>query len=184
MANCKFRTLRAAHALQQGKLVAHATSTVAGIAASPLCPKAVKQLQRFKQRQGPFVLIADSIRTAIRHTRCLSPPLRRTMRQSWPGNTTIVAPGRPGLPRACYAKGRIALRVDADPACRRLAKLCGGLVLSSSLNRRKQPLQSPSRRLRMRWHRHIDEMMTNGNQNNTPSRLLLWNKGRFHTLRY
>jgi len=179
----KLRALRAARTLRQGKLVAHDTSTVTGIAASPLCPKAVRQLQQFKQRLGPFVFIADSMRTVISHTRYLPPPLRRAMRQAWPGNTTFVLPGRSGLPHACYARGKIALRVDADTTCRRLAKLSGGLILSSSLNRRKQPLQSPSRPLRMRWHRHIDGIIANENKSNIPSRLLLWKKDRLLTLR-
>ena len=182
-------TLRAARMLQQGKLIAHTTSTVSGVAASPFCPQAVQHLQRFKQRRATFILLADSIQTAMRYTRYLPPTLRRTMQQSWPGTTTLVVPGCPGLPRACYAGGRIALRVDNDPACRRLAGLCGGLMLSSSLNRRKQPLQSPSLRLRLRWHRYLDGIsMDSANcQNNrscVPSRLLLWKHGRFHTLRH
>jgi len=179
----KLRTLRAARMLQQGKLVAHNTSTVAGIAASPLCPKAVQQLQQFKQRQGPFVFIADSIRTAMRHIRYLPPPLRRAVRQAWPGNTTFVLPGRPGLPRTCYAKGRIALRVDADTTCCRLAALSGGLILSSSLNRRGGNIQTPNWRLRMHWHRHIDGVISGEKQSNTPSTLLLWKKDHFHVLR-
>jgi len=179
----KLRALRAAHTLQQGKLVAHDTSTVAGIAASPLCPKAVRQLQRFKQRQGPFVLLADSIRTAMRHIRYLPPPLRRAMRQAWPGNTTFVLPGRPGLPRTCYARGRIALRVDADTTCRRLATLSGGLILSSSLNRRGGNIHTPNWRLRMHWHRHIDGVISGEEQSNTPSTLLLWKKDHFYVLR-
>lgn len=179
----KLRVLRGARILQNGKLIAHATSTVAGIAASPFSPRAVGQLQQFKQRQGPFVLIADSIRTAVRHTRYLPPALRRAIRQLWPGNVTLIVPGRPGLSRACYANGRIALRVDADPVCRRLAKLNGGLILSSSLNRRKRTLQSPSRSLRMRWHRHLGGMIANTRKGATPSRLLLWKKNHFHTLR-
>lgn len=183
MVRSKLRALRAAHMLQQGKLVAHATSTVAGIAASPLCPMAVRRLQQFKQRQGPFVFIADSMRTVIRHTRYLPPSLRQAMRQAWPGNTTFVVPGRPGLPHTCYAKGRIALRVDVDTTCRRLAALNGGLILSSSLNRRKQRLQSPSRRLRMRWHRHMDGVIATEQSRNSPSALLLWKHGRFHSLR-
>jgi len=179
----KWRTLRGAGILQNGKLIAHATSTVAGVAASPYCPQAVRRLQQFKQRQGPFVFIADSIHTAVRHTRYLPSPLRQAMRQLWPGNTTLIVPGKPGLPHACDAKGRIALRVDADNASRRLAKSCGGLMLSSSLNRRKQPIRTPSRHLRMRWHRHIDGALANKEMENTPSRLLLWKNNRFHVLR-
>jgi len=179
----KLRALRAARLLRQGKLVAHGTSTVAGIAASPLCPQAIRKLQRFKQRQGPFVLIVNSIRTAVRHTRYLPPPLRRAMRQAWPGNTTFVLPGRPGLPHACYARGKIALRVDADTTCRRLAALSGGLILSSSLNRKGGNIQTPDWRLRMHWHRHIDGVISGEKQSNTPSTLLLWKKDHFNVLR-
>jgi len=153
------------------------------MAASPLRLQSVLKLQRFKQRQAPFLLIADSMRTAIRHTRYLPHALRRTMHQVWPGNTTLVVPGRPGLPCACYAKGKIALRVDADSTSRQLAKLSGGLILSSSLNRRGQAIQPPNRRLRMRWHRHMNGVIADEKQHNTPSRLLLWKVGRFHTLR-
>lgn len=180
----KLRALRAARTLQQGGLVAHQTSTVAGIAASPCYPQAVRRLQQFKQRQGPFILIADSIHTVMRHTRYMSPSLRLAMQQLWPGNTTLVVSGCPGLPRACYTKGKIALRVDGDPVCRRLAKFSGGLILSSSLNRRKQSLQSPSRHLRMRWHRHIDDIISHVTKNRCiPSKLLLWKRGTFQILR-
>jgi len=179
----KLRALRASRILQSGKLIAHATSTVPGMAASPLCPQSVRALQQFKQRQGPFLFIADSIHTAVHHTRYLPHTLRQAMRQSWPGNTTLVVPGCPGLPCACYSKGKIALRVDADITSRRLAKLSGGLILSSSLNRRGQSLQSPNHRLRMRWHRHIGGIISNEKQNNTPSILLLWKTGHLHALR-
>jgi len=179
----KLRVLRVARTLQQGKLVAHLTSTIAGVAASPFCPRAVQRLQQFKQRQGPFVFIADSIHTAMRYTRYLSPPLRQAMQQSWPGNTTFVLPGRPGLPRACYARGRIALRVDADAICQRLAALNGGLILSSSLNRRGGCVQTPDRQLHARWHRYISNVITGETQDNTPSAILLWRKGHFHPLR-
>ncbi len=179
----KLTTLRAARILRQGKLIAHHTSTVPGIAASPFSPQSVRRLQRFKQRRSPFILIADSIQTAMSYTRYLSPPLRRAMQQVWPGHTTLVVPACPGLPRSCYAGGQIALRVDNDPICRLLAQLNGGLILSSSLNRRKQPLQTPSRHLRMRMHRHIDGIIGGENITNEPSRLLLWKNGAFHTLR-
>lgn len=175
--------LRSARILQNGQLIAHTTSTVAGIAASPFCPEAVRRLQQFKHRQGPFVLIADSTHTAIHHTRYLSPTLRQAMRQLWPGKTTLIVPGKPGLPRACYAKGCIALRVDADHVSRRLAKLCGGLMISSSLNQHKQPVQTPSRHLRMRWHRHIHAAIAAGGKGSAPSTLLLWKRGCFRILR-
>jgi len=179
----KLLTFRAARLLRQGKLVAHDTSTVAGIAASPLDSRAIQKFQRFKQRQGPFICIADSMRTAVRHTRYLPHALRRAMQQYWPGNTTLVVPGRPGLPRACYARGKIALRVDDDATSRRLARLSNGLILSTSLNRRKQQLQPLNPRIRMRWHRYVSGVMTAEKRPNAPSSILLWKHGHFHRLR-
>jgi len=123
------------------------------------------------------------MRTAVRHTRYLPHVLRRAMRQFWPGNTTLVVPGRPGLPRACYARGKIALRVDGDATSRRLARLSNGLILSTSLNRRKQPLQSLNPRIRMRWHRYVSGVMTAEKRPNEPSSILLWKHGHFHRLR-
>jgi len=75
------------------------------------------------------------------------------------------------------------MRVDTDTTCRRLAALSGGLILSSSLNRRGGNVRVPGWRLRMHWHRYIDGVISGKKQNNTPSTLLLWKKDHFHVLR-
>jgi len=90
----------------------------------------------FKQRQGPFLLLADSIHTALSLARYYSPELRRLAHQVWPGTTTLVFVGKPGLPACCYQHGRLAVRVDASLQARQLAAVCGGLLVSSSLNRK------------------------------------------------
>jgi len=132
-------------------VVAHFTSTIPGVACLPE-RRAVRRLQRFKQRPGPFLLLADSVATTRKLIRWYPAMLRRLIRTAWPGRTTLIVPGRPGLPRGCYRKGKIAIRVDADAACRRLARACGGLLLSSSLNRRGGEVLLPTREAQMRWH--------------------------------
>jgi tRNA A37 threonylcarbamoyladenosine synthetase subunit TsaC/SUA5/YrdC len=77
----------------------------------------------------------------------------------------------------------IAVRVDADPACRYLAHLSGGLLISSSLNRKQQPVQAPSRRLRMRWHRHLSAQIGFGDSSGCASSLLKWSGAKLHVLR-
>jgi len=67
-----------------------------------------------------------------------------------------VFPGLPGLPAPLYRRGRIAVRVDADPCVRLLCRLSCGLLVSSSLNRPGKPPAWPDRRLRFRWRRHLD----------------------------
>lgn len=108
-------------------------------------------MRRFKKRQGPFLLLVDSIQTATRYIRWYPKGLRKLIKTVWPGQTTLVVPGRSGLPSVCYQKGLLAIRVDADLACRRLARSCGGLLLSSSLNRRGGMVRKPCYKVQMRW---------------------------------
>jgi len=119
-------------------------------------------MQRFKRRRGPFLLLADSIRTAAGYIRWYPSGLRKLIKTQWPGQTTLVIPARPGLPRSCYKHGKLAIRVDADLACRGLAKACGGLLLSSSLNRRDEIVRRPCYAVQMRWHRFLSARVGTG----------------------
>jgi len=152
----KLAALRGACILRNGGLIAHQTATLAGIAAATDKPAALQLLTRFKQRRGPFLLLADDLRTAARLSRYFSSALRRQMRASWPGPVTLVFSGRPGLPASCYHHGLLAVRVDASLQVRQLAHASGGLLLSSSLNRQGcEPLQ-PDIKTQMRFHRYLD----------------------------
>jgi len=169
----KLATLQAARLLHRGGLLGHMTGTVAGIAASPKHPLAPMRLARFKQRRGPFLLLADSSSRALQLAVRKRPLLRRLMREYWPGPVTLVFPALPGLPASCYRQGRVAVRVDADPETRRLARLAGGLLLSSSLNRRKNPTQKPGRRLFLRWHRHLAGCLSGDHGSGKASKIIL-----------
>jgi len=169
----KLATLKAARILRRGGLIGHMTGTVAGVAASPCHPQAPLRLQRFKQRRGPFLLLADSPRRALALASHMPPMLRRLARTWWPGPVTLVYPALPGLPGCCYQQGAIAVRVDADPETRRLAGLCGGLLLSSSLNRRSGRTEVPGRQLHLRWHRHLSGCLSGGRSAGKASKIML-----------
>ncbi len=147
--------MRAARLLRQGGLIAHGTGTLPGVAASPYSKTGLQRIQRFKQRRGPFLLLAPSLAGALALARFISPTLRRLARRCWPGPVTLIFPARPGLPAACYRKSELAVRVDASPAVRCLSKASGGLLLSSSLNRRGKTPAAPGTRYRLRHHRHL-----------------------------
>jgi len=152
----KLATLRVAKVLRKGGLLAHQTGTVAGVAAHPACPAAIKKLQRFKQRKGPFLLLADSMSTALSQARYITPALRKLAKDSWPGAVTLVFSAKPKQDEVCYQQGTMAVRVDGDSESRRLAHLCGGLLLSSSLNRRGNPTMPLNRQLFRRFSSWID----------------------------
>jgi len=147
--------LQAAILLGRGGLIAHHTATLPGVAAAPLSPKSVARLIHFKQRSGPFLLLADSMATAISLARYCTPELRRLARSVWPGPVTLVFAGKPGLPACCYRNGCLAVRVDAGIQTRQLAAACGGLLISSSLNRKGNSPAQSGRMFFMRSHRFL-----------------------------
>jgi len=137
-------------------MIAHHTATLPGVAANPRQSKAIDKMVSIKGRRGQFLLLADSLRTATALIRFYSPHLRRLIRESWPGPVTLIVPAKPTLHSICYRHSRIAIRVDASLQTRQLAASCGGLLLSSSLNRKGGVTLQPGRKLRMRWQRHLD----------------------------
>ncbi|HXH73252.1 MAG TPA: Sua5/YciO/YrdC/YwlC family protein, partial [Mariprofundaceae bacterium] len=117
--------------------------------------------------------LADSERRALRLATRVRPTLRKLVRGIWPGPVTLVFQAVPGLPRCCYRQGKIAVRVDADRETRRLAKLAGGLLLSSSLNRRSGRTAVPGRKLHLRWHRHLSTCLPGGSGSGKASKIIL-----------
>ncbi len=158
--SAKLKTLKAGHLLRSGGLIGHRTSTLPGIAASAFSQAGISRAQCFKQRQGPFLLLADSIATALQQAAYITPALRSLAKASWPGSVTLVFSAKQQLAKACYSKGFIAIRVDGDAETRRLAESCGGLIISSSLNRKGKAVQTPTRRLRYRLHRHLSAVIS------------------------
>jgi len=169
----KLATLRTVKVLQKGGLLAHQTGTVAGIAAHPKQAKAIKKMQRFKQRKGPFLLLASSKSTALSQARYITPTLRKLAKDSWPGPVTLIFPAKPKYSQACYNKGFMAVRVDTDSESRRLAGMCGGLLLSSSLNRRGKPIMEMNHQLSRRFSAWLDACLASENDVslNVPSRI-------------
>jgi len=177
--------MRAAKVLQQGGLIAHQTATLAGVAAHPKQPRAIKKLQRFKQRQGPFLLLAASLKVALSQARYITPALRKLAKKSWPGPVTLVYPAKKNHAKLCYQQGLMAVRVDADDESCRLAKMCGGLILSSSLNRRAQPLLTMNQKVLRRFSSWIDASLSSQDQSlsQAPSRIYRLQASRLTCLR-
>ena len=178
----RLRLLRLGRGIAQGALIAHPTSTLPGIAALPWHNKALWRLRRFKGRQGPFLLLAADRRTALACFRWLPSALRIRAGKVWPGPVTLVAPARPHL-RHLGRRGTIAVRVDADPAVRLLARAAGGLIISTSLNRKGRAPQQPSRRLRWRWRRWLDAVIAGRTGAGHPSEIWSWTRRGFRRVR-
>ncbi|MDQ6978375.1 MAG: Sua5/YciO/YrdC/YwlC family protein [Ghiorsea sp.] len=159
-----YQTRLAAKALRQGGLIAHQTSTLAGIAADVRCNKGVRKAQSFKQRQAPFLLLASSVGLALKQAVYITPTLRKLAKDVWPGAVTLVFKANKHLNPACYQSGYIAVRVDSDKQTRQLAKACGGLLLSSSFNRKAKATIFLHCQQRYRLKRHLSCVLSHHHQ--------------------
>ncbi|MDQ7056974.1 MAG: Sua5/YciO/YrdC/YwlC family protein [Ghiorsea sp.] len=104
-------------------------------------------------------MLADSKRTALQQAVYISKNLRTLAQSSWVGAVTLVFKARKHLHPACYQGGYIAIRVDTDDDTRKLAKACGGLMLSSSFNRKGKVVMPLNKRIGFRYHRHINAVL-------------------------
>jgi len=136
---------RAVQALVEGKLVAFATETVYGIAASICNPAGVERLAATKNRNpdAPFALAIKSAEEARDYAPGMSPLAWRLARRSWPGPVTLVldCDHERGLTKqfppqvidAVCPKGTVGLRVPANQTVLDvLCMLSGPLALTSA----------------------------------------------------
>ncbi len=181
----KMLCLRAAHLLRAGGAIAHATGTVPGIAVDPRSPRGLARMRAYKQRRGPFLLLAADARRALRLAWRPDVRLRRAAREHWPGPVTLVFRARPGLPASCLRRGEVAVRVDGASQTRLLAACAGGLLLSSSLNRRARPTWPAGMRTRFRLFRWLDGHLPPSAQqaSGRPSAIYRLARHRLHRLR-
>ncbi len=166
---------RAARWLAAGGLLAHQTATLPGVAACPDSEAARVRLRCFKQRQGPFLLLCSSrLRTRVRVRRWLR--WRSRMVRDWlrkpSGDTTYLLPASARAPHVAVRRGTVALRWVQDAHTLALLERAGGVLCSSSLNRKGAAVAPLSRRRCRRWSRFRVRLLPGGEGSGRPSALL------------
>lgn len=136
---------RAVQALAEGRLVVFPTETVYGVAASALCPDAVRKLGEIKGRRpgNPFALAVKGVDDALDYVPDMSPLGIRLARRLWPGPVTLVFDCThpdsllqrldPAVVKAIAPQGTVGLRVPAHSIILDVLRLtCGPLALTSA----------------------------------------------------
>ena len=139
--------IRAAAAwVDEGRILAHPTSTVYGIGARPE-PALDREIARLKGRdpESPLIVIGantDALRRAFPGL-AWSAAVDRLAAVFWPGPLTIVVP-----PADEGDAPGVAVRVDGHPVVRQVLAESGGVMTSTSLNRTGEPPTTDGREAR------------------------------------
>lgn len=131
-----WRLNHAVRLLRAGRLVAHPTEGVWGLACDPLLPEAVLRVLAAKRRDPAKGLIVIAHEFAAL-TPLLDAPAGQIERAQgdWPGPVTWVLPAAPEVP--WWLTGdhdTLAVRVTAHPVAAALCRAFGGPLVSTSAN--------------------------------------------------
>jgi L-threonylcarbamoyladenylate synthase len=117
--------------------VLYPTETFYAIGAMPTNARAVNRVFAAKGRDfgKPLPLIASDRKAAMSAAAEWPDAAETLARLFWPGPLSIVVPAAHFLPSALHAgTGKIAIRVSSHPVSSLLARVAGGLIVSTSAN--------------------------------------------------
>jgi len=136
------RIARAAETLRAGGVLAYPTETFYGLGALASDRAAVSRLAAAKLRPDgkPLPLLAADLSQVAQVVARLEPAAQRLADALWPGPLTLVLPAAAGLaPEITAGTGTVAIRVPGSEVARRLARLAGGAIVSTSANVSGEP---------------------------------------------
>ena len=136
------RIARAAETLRAGGVLAYPTETFYGLGALASDRAAVSRLAAAKLRPDgkPLPLLAADLSQVAQVVARLEPAAQRLADALWPGPLTLVLPAAAGLaPEITAGTGTVAIRVPGSDIARRLARLAGGAIVSTSANVSGEP---------------------------------------------
>jgi L-threonylcarbamoyladenylate synthase len=174
--------VEAAGLLALGRVVAHPTETVYGLAAAADVEGGYRALLELKGGSAPrafLLLFADPARLFDRLGE-LPPGGAALARAFWPGPLTLLFPGPADLPAWWTGPdGDVAARVSPHGFCRGLIERLGGPILSTSANRGGEPTcRSAAEVVRAFSGSRLALVVDGGTLAGAPSTLLRWTSER------
>ena len=131
---------RAAVIVREGGVVIYPTETVYGLGCNPAIVEAAKRVCFIKGRADkPLPLACADMETARRIVD-FSPAAERVASRFWPGPLMLVLPAKVEYSIwITHGASTLGVRVPDHSVAWRLAKLSGGVIVSTSANRSGEP---------------------------------------------
>lgn len=131
---------RAAVIIRLGGVVIYPTDTVYGLGCDPANVDATRRICEIKGRADkPLPLACSDVEAAKRIVK-FNPIAEKLAERFWPGPLTMVLPAKVDYPIwVTHGARTLGVRVPGHPVARRLAKLSGGVIVTTSANKSGEP---------------------------------------------
>ncbi len=131
---------RAAALIKLGSIVVYPTETVYGIGCAPQIPEAAKRICYLKGRAEKQLPIACSDTDEARRIVEFNPAAERLAERFWPGPLMLVLPAKVDYSIwITHGASTLGVRVPDSDVARELARLSGGVIVSTSANKSGEP---------------------------------------------
>jgi L-threonylcarbamoyladenylate synthase len=152
----------AVNQLKQGKVIAHPTEAVFGLACDPENVNAVSRILQIKHRamDKGFILIASSFEQLEPYVTYLQPDLLTRVFSTWPGPTTWLFPASDQVP--FWVRGKyqtVAVRVTAHPTAKALCEKFERPLISTSCNKSGDPPARDVRTIQLTLSNTVDYVL-------------------------
>src|SRR3990167_10703036 len=134
--------------LKEGKVIAHPTEAVFGLACDPDNIDAVSRILQIKHRaiDKGFILVGSSWEQLESLITYIQPELLTRVFETWPGPTTWLFPASEKVPFWITGNRKsVAIRITAHPVAKSLCEKFGAPLISTSCNKSGNP---PARDIR------------------------------------
>jgi L-threonylcarbamoyladenylate synthase len=153
----------AAAIVKAGGVVIYPTETVYGLGCDPANPDASRRVCELKERADkPLPLICADM-DAARKVVEFNPQAEKLVERFWPGPLMLVLPSRVKYPMwVTHGAKTLGVRVSPHPVASKLARLCGGVIVSTSANKSGQEPPRTAQEALNQFTKKIDMVLDDG----------------------
>ena len=176
--------LEACNILNEGGIIAYPTDTLYGLGCDSKNKKAIKKLNKIKDRSGPISVIAPNRKTAIDWMFIKENEKKTIKNKLKNGNTVITQVKNNICSNLIVGNGNtLGIRIPNHLFCKKLSKLFQNPITSTSANRNgEKPLTQPDDILN-EFKKDIDLVIDDGIIHGTGSKIFLFKNGFWKQLR-
>ena len=175
---------KACYTLEKGGIIVYPTDTIYGFGCDSTNDKAIRKLNKIKNRNGPMSVLCPNINSALEWIN-LSNKNKIIVKTKFAPQTTVIVPVNDYIVSKLIMgrNNTLGLRFSNHPFCEKLSNTYPQPITSTSVNRKGELPQSNPNKIANMFSKEINLIIEDGNIKGTNSKIYFFNHKGWETLR-